>query len=215
MYNPPAFAETRVPVLHAAMRDIGLVTLVTLDAGGLMASHVPMLVDPEPAPFGTLLGHVARANPQWRAPSRDIEALAIFLGPNAYVSPSLYPTKAATGKVVPTWNYMAVHAYGRLETFDDPARLLALVTRLTDRHEAERPAPWAVSDAPEDFVAGQLKGIVGFVLTVTRLDGKWKTSQNRPATDRAGVAAGLAATGDADDARVAALVRERDPDRGG
>ena len=141
MYNPPAFAETRVPVLHAAMRDIGLATLVTLDGSGLMASHVPMLVEPEPAPYGTLLGHVARANPQWRAPSCEIEALAIFLGPEAYISPSLYPTKAATGKVVPTWNYVAVHAYGRLETFDDPARLLDLVTRLTERHEAERPAP--------------------------------------------------------------------------
>jgi len=213
MYNPPAFAETRVPVLHAAMRDIGLATLVTLEADGIVASHVPMLVDPEPAPFGTLLGHVARANPQWRAPSREIEALAIFLGPEAYISPSLYPTKAATGKVVPTWNYVAVHAWGRLETFDDPARLLALVTRLTERHEAGRARPWAVSDAPADFVAGQLKGIVGFALEVTRLEGKWKVSQNRPAADRASVAAGLATTSDADDARMAALVRERDPER--
>ncbi|MGE0254096.1 MAG: FMN-binding negative transcriptional regulator [Alphaproteobacteria bacterium] len=213
MYNPPAFAETRVPVLHAAMRDIGLATLVTLDGDGLVASHVPMLVEPAPAPYGTLLCHVARANPQWRAPSRAVEALAVFLGPERYISPSLYPSKAETGRVVPTWNYVAVHAWGRLETFDDPARLLDLVTRLTDRHEATRAAPWAVSDAPDDFVAGQLKGIVGLALTVTRLDGKWKTSQNRPAADRAGVVDGLAATGDADDARMAALVRERDPER--
>ncbi|HJS85580.1 MAG TPA: FMN-binding negative transcriptional regulator, partial [Acetobacteraceae bacterium] len=174
---------------------------------GLVASHVPLLLDPEPAPFGTLIGHLARPNPQATASRAEPEALAIFHGSDAYVTPSWYETKRQTGKVVPTWNYVAVHAYGPLRFFDDPARLLAIVTRLTERHEAARAAPWAVGDAPADFIAGMLRGIVGFELPITRLEGKRKMSQNRPREDRAGVAAGLRAEGRAD---VAALV----PDSG-
>lgn len=205
MYNPPHFKEDRVPVMHEAIRAAGLATLVTNGPGGIVASHIPLLLDAEPAPYGTLHGHVARGNPQGRQAS-DGEALAIFLGPDAYVTPSYYATKRATGEVVPTWNYVAIHAYGKLEFFDDAERLLALVTRLTRRHEADRAAPWAVSDAPADYVRGQLKGIIGFSMTITRLEGKWKMSQNRPAEDRAGVVAGLAADGDE---TVATIVAER------
>jgi transcriptional regulator len=193
MYLPEDFREDRVAELHAAMRRIALGTLVTLGADGLEASHVPMLVEAEPAPHGRLQGHLARANPQWRRLSPATPALAIFLGPEGYVTPSWYATKRATGKVVPTWNYVAVHAYGALRIIDDADWLHALVTRLTEAHEAGRAAPWAVSDAPKDYVAGMVRAIVGFELTITRLQGKWKMSQNRPAEDRAGVIAGLTA----------------------
>jgi transcriptional regulator len=203
MYVPPAFKEDRPEVLLRAIRHAGLATLVTLGDDGLIASHVPMLHDAEPAPYGTLLGHVARANPQWRAPVAGVEALAIFTGPDAYVTPSWYRAKQEHGRVVPTWNYVAVHAYGSVAFFDDAARLLDVVRRLTEKEEAARPAPWAVSDAPEAFIAGMLKGIVGFALPVARLEGKWKMSQNRDAADRESVAHGLAAAGKPD---VAALV---------
>jgi transcriptional regulator len=206
MYVPSNFAEERVPVLHEAIRGIKLGTLVTLGGEEMIASHVPMLVDPEPAPYGRLLGHIARANPQWRDPSGKVQALAIFLGPNAYVTPSWYATKRATGKVVPTWNYAAIHAYGPVQFFDDAERLLALVTRLTETHERPRAQPWAVSDAPADFVQGMLRAIVGFELPIARLEGKWKMSQNRPAEDRAGVVEGLAHEGAPE---VAELVVER------
>ncbi len=203
MYLPPAFREDRLEVLHAVMRDAGLATLVTVTDQGLVASHVPLLLDPEPAPHGTLIGHLARPNPQATASRTEPEALAIFYGPEAYITPSWYATKRETGKVVPTWNYVAVHAYGPLRFFDDPARLLEIVTRLTERHESPRARPWAVTDAPSDFIAGMLRGIVGFEIPITRLEGKRKMSQNRPPADRAGVIAGLAAEGRED---VAALV---------
>jgi len=202
MYVPEAFSEKRLDVLHEAIRNAGLATLVSLTADGLIASHVPLLLDPEPAPYGSLLGHLARPNPQARGAVGD--ALAIFLGPDAYVTPSWYATKRETGKVVPTWNYAAVHAYGPLEFFDDPVRLREHVTRLTRRHEEGRPNPWMPSDAPADFIAGMLRGIIGFRLTIARLDGKWKMNQNRPPQDRIGAADGLDAEGKAE---VAALVR--------
>ena len=203
MYVPPLFKEDRIDVLHDAIRRAGLATLVTLAPDGLIASHVPLLLDPEPAPYGTLLGHLARPNPQARGAVPGVQALAIFQGPDAYITPSWYATKRETGKVVPTWNYVAVHAYGTVEFFDDPERLRAIVTRLTERQEAGRAAPWAVSDAPAEFVDGMLKGIVGFSLPIGRLEGKWKMSQNRPAEDRAGVVTGLRAEGRED---VAALI---------
>ena len=193
MYVPPHFKEDDVARLHGAIRDAGLATLVTLTAGGLIASHVPMLLDADAGPFGTLVGHLAKPNPQ--AAGAIGEALAIFQGPDGYITPSWYATKQETHKVVPTWNYAAIHAYGTLEFFDDPARLLEVVTRLTERHESGRAAPWAVSDAPVDFVQGMLKGIVGFALPIVRLEGKVKMSQNRPPADREGVIAGLRADG--------------------
>ncbi|HUB48785.1 MAG TPA: FMN-binding negative transcriptional regulator [Acetobacteraceae bacterium] len=200
MYLPPAFRQDRTDVLHDAIRKSGLATLVTLTPDGLIASHVPLLLDPEPAPYGTLIGHLARPNGQARGAIGD--ALAIFLGPDAYITPSWYETKRETGKVVPTWNYVAIHAAGPITFFDDPDRLLDVVTRLTERHEDSRAVPWAVSDAPPDFVQGMLRGIVGFSIEITRLEGKWKMSQNRPATDRAGVIAGLAAEGREDVAMI-------------
>jgi len=193
LYIPPLHKEDRVDVLHDAIRGIGLATLVTLTADGLIASHVPMLLDAEPAPYGTLIGHLARPNPQARGAIG--EGLAIFQGTEGYITPSWYATKRATGKVVPTWNYVAIHAYGALEFFDDRERLRDVVTRLTERQETPRDKPWAVTDAPRDFVDVMLKGIVGFALPITRLEGKWKMSQNRPAEDRTGVIAGLTKEG--------------------
>lgn len=208
MYLPPAFREDRIEVLHELIRETVLATLVSATAeGGVEATHLPLLLDPEPAPFGTLLGHLARANGHVRQLARAREAVAIFLGPEAYVSPSLYPSKRAHGRVVPTWNYVAVHAIGTPELVEEPEALLDLVRQLTDRQEAGRAEPWAVSDAPPDFVAGQLKGIVGLRLRLTRIEGKLKLSQNRPAADREGVEQGLAASPDAGDRAVAARMR--------
>ncbi|MEO8715691.1 MAG: FMN-binding negative transcriptional regulator [Acetobacteraceae bacterium] len=200
---PPAFREDRIEVLHAAIREARLATLVTLTLEGLVASHVPLLLDPGPAPYGTLIGHLASPNPQARGGVADVDALAIFQGPEAYVTPSWYATKRETGKVVPTWNYVAIHAVGPLRFFDDPARLLEIVTRLTERHERARAEPWAVGDAPGDFVAGMLRGIIGFEMPIARLEGKWKMSQNRPPADRKGVVAGLTEDGRED---IAGLV---------
>jgi transcriptional regulator len=207
MYVPRHFEESRPEILHALLREHPFATLVTWNGEGVEADHVPMELDVEPAPFGTLVGHVARANPVWRRAAADVEALAIFQGAQGYVSPGWYPTKAETGKVVPTWNYAVVHAYGRLRFIEDRAWLRALVERLTRRHEAARPAPWAVSDAPTEYVDGLLGAIVGVELVVTRLAGKWKLSQNRPRADQAGVLAGLAAEAPAGGAALAALMR--------
>jgi len=208
MYLPKHFEETRVEVLHALVRAHPLAALVTLGAGGLEANHIPFEIDPDPAPFGTLRGHVARANPVWRELSRGADALALFQGPATYVSPSWYPTKQEGGKVVPTWNYAVVHAYGPLRAVDDPAWLRAFVERLTNRHESGRTAPWHVTDAPADYVDKMVTAIVGIELPVTRLLGKWKTSQNRVARDRAGVVAGLEQDGGDAARAMAALVRE-------
>ncbi len=201
MYTPAYHKEDRIPVQHEAVRNIGFGALVTTGASGLEASHLPMLMVPEPAPLGSLIGHVARANPQWKNAPAGGEVLAMFTGPNAYVTPSWYASKAETGKVVPTWNYIAVHAYGEIAFFDDRARLREHVSRLTAAHEAGRPGPWAVTDAPAVYIETLLAAIVGFTLTITRLEGKWKMSQNRTAQDQAGVRAGLLRDGG--DARTA------------
>lgn len=208
IYNPPHFRTEDVSALHAAIRAHAFGSLVTVGADGIQVSHVPMLVDPEPAPYGTLIGHIARANGQWRSARPDVPALAMFLGPDAYITPAWYATKQETGKVVPTWNYVAVHATGALDFFHEPERLLGVVTRLTDAHESGRAQPWTVGDAPEEYVAGMLKGIVGFALTITALEGKVKMSQNRPAADRAGVVDGLQRDGGEAKAAVARLVSE-------
>jgi transcriptional regulator len=202
MYLPKHFAEPRIDVLHDAIRRSGLATLVSMTEDGLIASHTPLLLDTDSAPYGTLIGHLARPNPQTRGAIG--EALAIFHGPDAYVTPSWYPTKQQTGKGLPTGNYVAIHAAGPVEFFDDPDRLLEIVTRLTDRQEASRPDPWAVSDAPADYVQAMLKGITGFTMRITKLEGKWKMNQNRPPADRKGAAEGLRASGRPD---VAELIR--------
>jgi transcriptional regulator len=211
MYLPPHFKEDRLPVLHAAIRESRLATLVTLTPGGLIASHVPMHFREQPSPNGTLLGHVARANAQWRDSSAAVEALAIFTGPEAYISPAWYPSKREDGKVVPTWNYVAIHAYGRIEFFEDPDRLLALVTTLTNSHETKRKEPWAVSDAPADYIRARLKGIVGFEMPIARLEGKWKMSQNQPAANRAGVREGLEREGGGAERAVVSVMSDVDP----
>lgn len=177
MYVPDYFREDRPDVLHDAMRRIGFATLVTQ---GLDANHLPMLLE-----GNVLRGHVARANPVWKA--GEGEALAIFLGPHAYVSPSWYPSKAETGKAVPTWNYITVHARGTINWVQDADWLRAHVGALSATHEAGRDQPWSITDAPASYVDGLLRAIVGFELTITKLEGKWKLSQNRDDADRAGV----------------------------
>jgi len=214
MYVPAQFKEDRVPVVHDLIRAHPFATLVTLDASGIVANHLPMELDAAAGPFGTLRGHVARGNPMWKAPRLDVESLAVFQGPQHYITPSYYATKAATGKVVPTWNYAAVHAYGTLRVIDDPEWLRAFVEQLTDRHEAAHAAasgdvPWKVGDAPEAFVATMVGAIIGIELPIARIEGKWKVSQNRPAEDRAGVVAGLSRGDDPAQQAMADLVRER------
>jgi transcriptional regulator len=208
MYRPAAFREDDPAVVRQIMRDAPLATLVTATAEGIVATPLPLIVADEGA-HNVLYGHVAKANPQWRLPPAG-EALAIFSGPDAYVSPSWYASKREHGKVVPTWNYVAVHAYGLVEFFEDEDRLLDIVTRLTNRHEAAHPEPWAVTDAPADFIRAQLKGIVGLRLQITRIEGKRKLSQNRPLTDRAGVVAGLRQSDRAEDRAIAAIIPRDD-----
>jgi len=209
MYLPSHFEETRVDVLHDLMRQHPLASLVTLGTQGLNANHLPFEVDAAPAPYGTLRGHVARANPVWRDYSRDTEALVIFHGPEVYISPSWYETKKQTGEVVPTYNYAVVHAYGRVQIVDDRSWLRDLVTRLTERFESGRPSPWQVSDAPQLFIDKQLGAIVGIEIVISKLTGKWKASQNRPAADRASVVEALGATAEADSLAMARLIKER------
>ncbi|PAA35632.1 FMN-binding negative transcriptional regulator [Pseudomonas fragi] len=206
MYVPRAFAVDDIKILHQQMQASPLPVLVTHASQGLLASHVPMLLNPDEGPCGTLYGHLARANPHWQDLAQGTEALVIFAGEQAYISPTFYPGKADHGKAVPTWNYLAVHAYGMAEVFDDAERLLALVSHLSDRHEANRPAPWAVSDAPADYVDSMLKAIVGFRLPITRLQGKRKLSQNRDARDQAGVRQGLLANPNPQDHALAHLI---------
>ncbi|MDG4908668.1 transcriptional regulator [Mesorhizobium sp. WSM3866] len=205
MYIPPAFRDDDRESLMATIRAARLATLVTATAEGPQATPLPLLLNESEGEHGTIYGHVAKANPQWRAPVLG-DGLAIFMGPDAYVTPAWYQTKQETGKVVPTWNYLAVHAYGPIDFFEDADRLLEIVTRLTNLHEGGRPSPWSVSDAPPDFIQAQLKGIVGLRMPITRLQGKRKMSQNRNAADRAGVATGLAASDRPSDRDVAQLI---------
>lgn len=208
MYQPPHFREDRLEVQHALIRAHSLGLLVTAGPGGLQANHVPFLVDTDGSEHGRLRAHLARANPQWHELAAVTECLVVFQGPQQYISPSLYPTKRAHGKVVPTWNYITVHAWGRPQVIDDAAWLRRQVEDLSLHKEGSRPAPWYVSDAPESFVVAQLKGIIGIEIPIARIEGKWKVSQNRPAVDQAGVVAGL--RGNGDDAEImASLVAER------
>jgi len=228
MYLPPAFEETDPAEVRGLIDAAGAATLVTIVDGALFASTVPLLFEPGAAGgegAGRLVGHLARANPQARRSSAEVEALAVFAGVSGYVSPTLYPSKQDGGRVVPTWNYEAVHVWGPLVVHDDPAWLLDLVTRLTEHHETRFRAgseaaglaaaePWAVADAPADFVDGQLRAIVGIEIPISRLAAKRKLSQNRPEVDQAGVLAGFsarAAAGVAGAAAMAAQVRQANP----
>jgi transcriptional regulator len=189
MYLPAAFEVTDLARCAEVVRRWPLATWATVVDGLPCVNHVPFHLDPTRGPNGTLIGHVARANPVWRQPG---PAVLAFVGPQAYVSPSWYPSKARTHQVVPTWNYAVVHAHGTPQAIEDPERLHAIVSRLTDAHEAGREAPWAVDDAPADYVQKMLGAIVGIEIPVERWVGKFKLSQNRSAEDRAGVEAGLA-----------------------
>ncbi len=206
MYTPRAFAIEDLSQLHELILATRLAILVSHGDSGLQASHVPVLLHREQGEYGTLYGHLAKANPQWKDLRDGAEAMLIFAGPDAYVSPGFYPSKAEHGKVVPTWNYIAVHAYGTPAVFSDAERLLKVVTALTDRHESGRAQPWRVSDAPADYIDGMLKAIVGFALPIERLVGKRKLSQNRSAADMAGVRDGLAASADVRDQTLARFI---------
>ena len=216
MFQPPVFREDRVEVMHALMREHPFATLVSSATGTLTADHVPLVLHAEAGSGaggnGLLRGHLAAGNPLVRgAPKRageaTIDVLAIFQGPQSYVTPSWYASKREHGKVVPTWNYVVVHARGRLRLVRETGWMLAHLRELTARHESHRPEPWAVEDAPSDFVARQLKGLVGFEIELKELSGTWKVSQNKGEADRRGVEAGFAA--DPERASMAALVRER------
>lgn len=204
MYTPAAFREEDLPALHAQMMQTPLAILVSHDESGMQASHLPLLVVPGKGPFGTLKGHFAKANPQWKTFQAGAEVLVIFPGEQAYISPSYYPSKAEHGKAVPTWNYIAIHAYGRAETFDDPQRLRQLLAELTRHHEQKRAEPWAIDDAPPAYIDSMLRAIVGFELPIERLQGKWKLGQNRDKTDYDSVRTHLAASGLAHEAELAA-----------
>ncbi len=210
MYLPKHFAQTDVAALHALMDAHPLATLVTHGPEGIDANHIPLHLDAGAGPNGTLRGHVARANPLARAAAVDGEILAIFQGPQSYISPSGYATKAEHGKVVPTWNYTAVHAWGRLRLIDDPHWLLAQVRTLTATHEAALPHPWQVSDAPADYIEKMLGAIVGIEIVIDRLVGKWKVSQNQPPANQASLIAALRRRADGRTDPPATAMKERD-----
>lgn len=211
MYIPSSNAEHRPEVMLDYMEAHPLAALVTSSSEGLIATHLPLLVDRTRGSLGTLAGHVARANPQQRQAREGDEALVIFSAHDAYITPAFYPTKARDGKVVPTWNYVAVHAYGALRFVSDPTALRRHLEALTSRHEASREQPWSVSDAPDDYIARMMGAIVGVEIEITRLEGKWKMSQNRADADIAGVIRGLGASSSPEDQAVAAIVSERRP----
>ncbi|HEY1742603.1 MAG TPA: FMN-binding negative transcriptional regulator [Granulicella sp.] len=191
MYIPKTNEEKRIPVIHELMRAHPLASLVTMTASGPFASHIPMVLEADGTEFGVLKGHISRANTQWRDLTPDVDALAIFAGPQHYISASWYPGKHEHGKEVPTWNYAVVHAYGPLKVIQDADWLLKHLEGLTDIHEAASPVPWKVSDAPVTYIKTMLNGIVGLELPIRRLEGKWKMSQNRTERDRRAVVEAL------------------------
>ncbi|CAG8869257.1 Protease synthase and sporulation protein PAI 2 [Pseudomonas fluorescens] len=207
MYNAKAHEENDLERLHQQMLQTRLAILVTHGEQGLLASHIPVLLVPDEGSNGTIYAHLARANRQWLELGRGGETLLVFPGPDAYVSPGYYPSKAQDPRTVPTWNYLAVHAYGHAEVIQEGPRLLNIVRRLTDRHEQGRRDPWQVSDAPADYIEGMLRAIIGVRLPIERLQGARKLSQNRSAPDIEGVRAGLAASTDPLDNQLSAHMR--------
>ncbi|WP_252089884.1 FMN-binding negative transcriptional regulator [Pseudomonas sp. MWU13-3659] len=208
MYNSKPHQEHDLDRLHRHMLETRLALLVSHGEQGLLATHLPVLVDTADGEFGTIYGHLARANPQWRDLEQGGEALLVFPGADAYVSPGYYPSKADNPKVVPTWNYLSVHAYGPIEVIHNAQPLLDIVSRLTDRHEQGRSEPWTVADAPNDYLEGMLRAIVGIRMPIARLQGARKLSQNRSAQDIAGVREGLGASADTLDNQLAAHMRD-------
>lgn len=191
MYIPAQFEEKRSEVMHGLMREHSLGTLVTMTTSGLNANHIPFEIDATQGEFGVLRAHVARSNPLWKDYSKDVDALAVFQGAQCYISPSWYPTKEEDGRAVPTYNYMVVHAYGPLRVIDDAEWVKAQLERLSNGHEANRPHPWRIADAPAEYIEKLLRAIVGIEIPLSRLVGKWKVSQNQPEVNRAGVERGL------------------------
>jgi transcriptional regulator len=209
LYMPPAFKVGDLRVLHDHVDKVGLALLVTVATGRAVVSHVPMMLERGEGDRGTLHGHLAKGNPQIGETLKDTLATAVFQGPEAYVSPGWYQTKREHGRVVPTWNYAVVHARGPIEFFSERERLRALVDKLTRRHERRFASPWATSDAPAGYIDSQLKGIVGFAIAITEIEGKYKLSQNRPEADRAGVVEGLSDAEREAERATAAMMRER------
>ena len=208
MYQPPHHREDRLEVQHALIRAHPFGTLVTIGAAGLSANSIPFVLS-DGGSRGVLQGHVARANPQWRDFDERVDALVIFQGPERYITPSWYATKRETGKVVPTWNYVLVQARGPMRIVEDRDWLARQIEALTRQMETARSEPWAVADAPKDFVQSQVKGgIVGIEIPIRAIEGKWKVSQNRPSADRAGVVDGLRADGDEASVAMAELVED-------
>jgi len=191
MYTPAHFRESRLSTLHALIQAYPFATLAGVASAGIEAVHLPLLLSGSDGPFGALHGHVARANPVWRTLGNGSEVLAIFQGPNRYISPNWYPSKHEHGKVVPTWNYLVVHARGSIRWIDDPEWVRRHVEETVRTHESHQDHPWSVADAPRDFITRMLGGIVGFEVRVASMDGKWKLSQNRNPADRLGVIEGL------------------------
>lgn len=212
VYTPSHFRQNDLHELHALMAASPLAVLITFGDGRLQVSHIPLMFDAGRGDHGVLIGHMAAANPQAKHHDAAVEAVAVFTGPGAYVSPSWYETKRTTHKVVPTWNYMAVYATGRLVFLDAVEQKHAVVSTLTSTHEAGFEKPWAVSDAPEDFVRTQMGAIRGFEIDISSLEGKWKLSQNRHAADRAGVVEGLADRDAPGAGHIAAAMRSIEPD---
>ena len=208
-YNPPAFRETDLAALHAQIAASGLATLISVGAQGPIVSNLPIIFDPDAGAQGVIAGHLARGNPQWRESDLSVPTVALFMGADAYISPNWYPSKQEHGKVVPTWNYSMIVARGRLEIFEDAAALRAQVEELTRRFEQRFEKPWQVSDAPEDFIARQIKGIVGVRLHIETIEGKTKLNQNRSAADQEGVIAGLSPSPRPADREIADAMRER------
>jgi transcriptional regulator len=207
MYIPPQFEQPDVDVMHKLIRNRSLATLVTLGSDGLNANHIPLHLSPTPKPFGVLRGHVARSNPIWNDLDSSIDALAIFHGPDAYISPSWYATKQEAGKVVPTWNYTVVHAYGSLRIIDDAGWVRTQLEALTTQNEAGFTHPWKVSDAPEDFTEKLIGAVVGIEMVITRLTGKWKVSQNQPLQNQLSVIQGLNTDGQNEVDAMADLIK--------
>jgi transcriptional regulator len=206
MYIPEVFRENDRDEIAAMIRACSLATMVTVSEQGLLATPLPMFLVENEEEQDVLHGHIARANPQWKETS-GAEALVIFQGPNAYITPNWYPSKVETAKVVPTWNYVAVHAYGPVEFYDDPKRLLEVVSKLTDFHEGGRKKRWSVDEAPAEYIEAQLHGIVGVRIPVCRIEAKRKLSQNQTAANRAGAKAGLLGSLDEGDRVVGGMIR--------
>jgi transcriptional regulator len=206
MYIPAHFEESRIEVLHDLILTHPLSTLVTMSSIGINANHIPLHLIQQAGQYGKLQGHVARENPVWSDLVNDVETLVIFQGPSNYISPSWYPTKQEHGKVVPTWNYVTVHAYGTLRVIEDPVWIKIQLESLTAQQEASFDKPWAISDAPVEFTNKMMGAIVGIEILITKLIGKWKVSQNQPAINRAGVVEGLESLGKSAATELAAAI---------